>query len=65
MCPATKLGTVVTFHERLPPTKSHDPLITWSCEITGRTKIIVTAANRVAMATKLGRIVTYLTGYYQ
>ena len=31
---ATKLGRVVAYHEELPPVKSHDFLITWSCEIT-------------------------------
>ena len=34
MSMATKVGRVVTYHEGLPPTKSHDPLIKWPCEIT-------------------------------
>ena len=34
-------GTVVSYHEGLPPVMSHDSLITWSSEITGKTKIIV------------------------
>ena len=34
MLMATKLGKVVTYHERIPYKKSHDPLITWSCDIT-------------------------------
>ena len=31
---ATKIGRVVTCHEVVPPLKSHDPLIVWSCKIT-------------------------------
>ena len=30
---ATKPDRVVTYYEGLPPLKSHDPLITWSCKI--------------------------------
>ena len=30
----TKLGKVVTSYEKLPPTKLHNPLKTWSCEAT-------------------------------
>ena len=30
---ATKLVTVVTYHEELPPIKWHDPFTTWSSEI--------------------------------
>ena len=39
---ATKVGRVVTYHEGLPPIKSHDRLITWSCKITGQTKFVIT-----------------------
>ena len=39
---ATKLGSLVTFHEGLPPIKSHDFLITWSCRITRHTELIIT-----------------------
>ena len=61
---ATKLGRVVTYHEGLPPIKSHDPLITWSCKITWQTKFIITPLPKVAMTRKLGRMVTltYLEG---
>ena len=31
---ATKLGREVTYREGLPPIKSNDRLISWSCEIT-------------------------------
>ena len=31
---ATDFGRVVTYHKMLPPIKSHDPTITWSCRIT-------------------------------
>ena len=34
MSMATKLYRVVTYHEGLPSIKSHNPLITWSYEIT-------------------------------
>ena len=37
---AIKLGRGVTYHEGVPPIKSHDPLITWSCKITRQTKPI-------------------------
>ena len=30
---ATKLGRIVPYVDELLPIKSHDPLITWSCEI--------------------------------
>ena len=48
----TKLGRVVTYHDRYLPIKLHKPLITWSYDITGPTKIIST--TRVPMAAKLG-----------
>ena len=38
---ATKLSMVITYHKGLPPIKSHDPLIMWSCEITWQTKNII------------------------
>ena len=34
----TKLGRVVTYHKGLPPIKSNDLLIWWSCKITSQTK---------------------------
>ena len=37
---ATKLRRMVTYLDQLAPVESHYPLITWSCEITGQTKII-------------------------
>ena len=42
MSMVTKLGRVVTYHERHPPIKSHDFLITWSCKITQQTELIIT-----------------------
>ena len=36
----TKRGSVVTYHEWFLPSQPHDPLITWSCEITWQTKFI-------------------------
>ena len=37
---ATKFGRMVTYHDRLLPVKSREPLITWSCEILWQTKTI-------------------------
>ena len=42
MSMATNLNRVVTYHERLPPLGSYEPLITRSCEIMWQTKIIIT-----------------------
>ena len=57
---AIKLGRVVTYHEWRPPIKSHDPLMTSSCEIMRQNKNISTTT--VTLATKLGGMVTYLEG---
>ena len=51
---ATKRVRVVTYHEGLPPIKSHDFLIMW------QTKNIAT--TRVSMATNFDGMVTYLEG---
>ena len=56
---ATKLDKVVTYHEGVPPIKSHDPLITWFSEITWQTKIIISPLP-VAMAAKFGRMAAHL-----
>ena len=56
MSMATKLVRAVTYHERLPPLKSYDPLNTWSWEIIWQTKSIISLIR----ATKLGRMLTYL-----
>ena len=45
----TKLDRVVTYHEGIPPIKSRDPLITWSCEITRQTKTITNSTTRLAV----------------
>ena len=47
-----KLRRMMTYLERLLPIKSHDSLITWSCE---KTKTIT-----VSMATKLDMLLTFL-----
>ena len=49
---------VVTYHEDFLHIKPHGALITKSCEIMWQTKTISTI--RVHMATKPGRMVTYL-----
>ena len=38
---ATKLCKMVTYLDGLLPIKLHDPLITWLCEILGKTKTII------------------------
>lgn len=35
-----KLRRVVTYNEERPPIKSHDPLNTWTYEVTGHSKNI-------------------------
>ena len=37
----TKLGRIITYLDGLLSLKSHDPLITWSHEMTGQTKTII------------------------
>ena len=55
---ATKLARMVTYFEGLQGIKSHDPFITWSCEIMRQTKIIISPLP-VSMTTKLGKLVTH------
>ena len=51
---------LVTYYARLLLIKSHDPLIMWSRKIMWQTKnIIFPLTKRVAIITKLGRLVTY------
>ena len=38
---ATKLGRMVTYLDGLLSIKSHDPLITWFCEITRQTETTI------------------------
>ena len=37
----SNLERMVTYIDGLPPIKSHNPLITWSCEITWQTESII------------------------
>ena len=55
-----KLGKMVTYHMVLPPIKSCDPSVIWSFENTWQIKNI--SIPTVCMATKLGRMVSYLHG---
>ena len=48
---ATKYGKVVNYCEGLPPLESHDPLMTWSCEITWQIKNMSTTT--MPLTTKL------------
>ena len=54
---ATNFDRVVTYLERLPPIKSHDPLITWSCEM--RWQIKNTSTFTMVISTNFGRMVTH------
>ena len=45
--------------ERFTTRKSHNLLMTWFCEITQQNKIIIIPLTRVAMNTKVCRMVTY------
>ena len=56
---ATKLDKVVTYHEKLLPTKSHDPLIMGYYEISWQFE---TSNTTVRMVNKIGRMLTYLEG---
>ena len=60
----TKLGRVVTYHpvKGLPPVKLHEPLITWSSNISWQIKFIINSTTRVVMTTKLGKMVAHLNG---
>ena len=55
MATTPTLGRVLTYYDGFPTIKSHDPLITWSYEITWQI-----SPNTLPMATKLGRMVTYI-----
>ena len=59
----TRISRVVIYNKGLIPIKSHDPLITWSCEITWQTKIIITQLTEWFMVTKLCSMGTYLDGF--
>ena len=53
---ATKHDRMVTYLERLLLTKSHDPLITWSCK---KEKPFISTIT-LPMANKIGKTVTYI-----
>ena len=56
---ATKTGRGVTNYKGFPPMKLHDPLLTWFCEMTRQTQIII-FTTAMPMITKLCRTVTYV-----
>ena len=53
MSMATKFGRIVTSLEWLPPIKSRNHIITWSCEITLQTKIIIYVPEQCLWLTNL------------
>ena len=68
---ATKRGMVVNFHAEPPPIKSHhlegiqaieshEPLITWFCELIKKSKTIISPSHIVPVAIKRGRVLSYL-----
>ena len=57
---STKLGRILTYLDGLLAIKTNDPLIMWSCEMTWQTKAIISQNTTVYVATKLGRMMTYL-----
>ena len=58
---ALKLGRMLTYLERLLPTKSHDDIITRTCKITWQEKHYITN-TKMLIVTKLGRDVIYHEG---
>ena len=50
---ATKLDRMVTYHEELPPVKSHDPLITLHYEIAWQYETIISPLPHCVWPTKL------------
>ena len=57
MSMTTKLDRLKTCLERVPPKMSHEPLITWSCEIMRQIKNISTTT--IPMANNINRVITY------
>ena len=59
---ATKPGRVASYLDLPPPIKLLNPLITWSCKIMQKPKLLYLQpfTTTMLMATKLGRTVTYL-----
>ena len=60
---STNFGRLVTYLDGLLPIKSHDPLITWSPEITWKTKTIISPMLRCLRA--MGKVMTYHKGLSQ
>ena len=60
MLMATKLDAVMTYLKGFILTKSHTPLVMWSCEITWHLFI---STITVPMVSKLGRMISYLEGF--
>ena len=55
----TKLGSCVTYHELIPPIKTHDHIITWSRDVTWQTIYHHISTTAMPVATKLGRVGKY------
>ena len=63
VCMTTKLSKMVTYLDGLLRLKSHDHLVTWSCEINWQTKSIISSMpHDMNMTMKLGKRVTYHEG---
>ena len=60
---ATKLDGAVTYREGLPPIKSQEPSIRWSCEITWQTKTIISSLQQCLWPTNMVETETYFEGF--
>ena len=57
---ATKLGRIVSFFEGIQAIELHESLITWSCEIMGKSKFFISPSHTVPMTIKPGSALSYL-----
>ena len=50
----------VTYCEGFPAIKPHKSLITWFCEITKQTKVIISPLPQLLWSARFGRVANYL-----
>ena len=58
---ATKLGSIITYLDGILPIKSHEALISWSCEIMWQTQSVVSLPSKRL----LPAMMTFLDGLLQ
>ena len=61
---ATKLGRIVTYLDGLLTIESHDPLITWSCEITWKSNITISPLPQSLYLPNLARWRLVMRDFY-